>query len=104
MTITVNRWIVVLSIAVVGVLAGLALGQATQAFSSSNPPATASYAAPFEQTLKEMAHDLHAIKASVGRKNIVSGSIVELLEQIRGNTYATCENTGGSALCHHSPF
>lgn len=100
MTVTVPRWGAVLLIALVGMLGGLAIGQVTRA-NSSGPSATASYTAPFERSLKEIARDLHSMKRALGDPGYIGDSVVETLEKIRGNTYATCQNTGGSAYCHN---
>jgi hypothetical protein len=99
MTITLPRWSAALLIALVGILGGLAIGQVTRADSASGPSATASYTAPFELTLKEMARDLHSVKGALGRPGI-AGSILEELDKIRGNTYGTCQAAGGSPFCH----
>ncbi len=98
MTITVNRWTAVLLIAAAGVLAGLALGRITEA-SSAPVPASASYVAPFETSLKQIAHDVHSMKRAIGEPGI-SGDIRELLDKIKGNTYGTCQAAGGSPFCH----
>jgi hypothetical protein len=97
MTITVNRWTAALLIALVGVLAGLAIGKVTDV--SAGPKATASYTPPFERSLKEMARDLHSIKRAIGEPGL-AGSILEELDKIRGNTYGTCQAAGGSPFCH----
>ena len=100
MTITVPRWGAVLLIAFVGILGGLAIGQVTRADSSA-PTASASYTAPFERSLKEMARELHSMNRAIGTPGI-AGSILEELDKIRGNTYGTCQAAGGSPFCH--PF
>lgn len=102
MTITIRRSTAAVLIALVGVLGGLAISNVSDAF-SSNPPAKASYVAPFESSLKEIARDLHTMKgslaSSVGKPGI-DGSIIELLQDIKGNTYGTCQAAGGNPFCH----
>lgn len=67
MTITIRRSTAAVLIALVGVLAGLAISNVTNAH-SSDPPATASYASsPFEQTLKNIEVELRSIGKTLGR-------------------------------------
>ena len=97
MTITLPRWTAVLAIALVGIFGGLAIGQITHA--DSSPTAKASYTSPFEITLKEINRNLKAMRRTVGRAGI-SGTLMEQLDKIRGNTYGTCQAAGGSPYCH----
>jgi hypothetical protein len=98
-TISLPRWTAVLAIAFIGILGGLAIGQVTHA--DSSPTATVSYTPPFEITLKEINRSLKAIKSTIGQAT-VSGTLMEELDKIRGNTYGTCQAAGGNPFCH--PF
>jgi hypothetical protein len=39
----------------------------------------------------------------VGDPGLIGGSVLDELDEIKGNTYGTCQNTGGSPFCHNGP-
>ncbi len=101
--ITIKRSTAIGAVALIGVLGGLALGQITQALSAgSQPKASASYVSPLERDVHQMSHDLKAIRHNLG-EDYLGTTAISFLDEIGGNTYAICGNSGGSAFCHNSP-
>lgn len=101
MTITIKRSTAIVAIALIGVLGGLALGQVTAALSSGDRATASYYVTPFERDVKKMGRQLGVIKAALGEKGYIGPDVLEYLGDIRGNTYGTCQNSGGSAFCHN---
>jgi hypothetical protein len=87
MTITIRRSTAVFAIALMGVLAGLALGQVTAALSAggSSPQASASYTPPFERTLKQIKAELHEMHTVLGTSYGIY-NVLDQLKDINSNT------------------
>ena len=99
MTIKLKRSTAAILIGLFGLLAGLAIGQVADAV-SSDPTASASYTAPFEHELKKMNRTLSTISSNLGGP-YAPNTIIEELEGVRDNTYATCKQLDAIAFCHY---
>ena len=91
MTITVNKWIAVMLVALFGILAGLALGQLTRADSAqtaAQPSAQASV------NLAPIVRQFHELNESIGNiRNRIT--LLGMLDNLTSDVGSICHELGG---------
>jgi hypothetical protein len=99
MTITINRWVGVAAILLIGISVGFSVSNVTAPSAKGDAEATASYLSPYERVQKKMLRTLQQINHVFGsREKYVGGgeSLMEVIRDMRDIQHETCRAVGGS--------